>query len=1327
MVIVMPSIQSIAQQKYGEKQDAIYSNIQKWLDSGDGAKLGGILTQPNAGQILIGYAIPDLSGPDYQAPPPNRDVKFEYGGKSYWDRKAKPPPGYKWSQNDSSWYMADIPQPKIRWNGITSLDVLDQTKLQELEDIGFTKTAYANWLQRSGEDSLAGVASINAKAQRVNEVAQNPDYIPSSFPIYSEQSPEPGSGPPPDTSPEPLITRNPEDSGPINTVQVDGVSIPNTPTAMAKAGIQTSPGQTNVAPPEKAAEFLQNQFETQHIKLKDGKYIAVDDFNKLPERYQKAALDGGFAELDRAIESDTRMAEGEKTASDIRKVISDEALAKLDDYTAPVYPTDDEGKRVEGPPTVSYDVVTYLKDNPDGVKTLKEAGFTTESIAEAKTQADKPESLESFTSRYFKKEGQEEDRSKILKAYVGTAKGRQALKDYDKTLIAAQEAYTQKYGVGAVLGTGGARIGELLFTPARALRPEVAIGDISKEEWWLGGAQVALLVVSPVAGRVSGVAGKLISTGLTAGAGAVFAADTARNWKNMSPVEQAISLAMDTIIIASVIPYGAIGKAGKAVGRTVKEGFKPIPGPEPVGTTLNMSIGGYVPNPKPADNLIKAIESHGDPLPESLKAKINEAVKRVQQAGNEALETKKYVKFDEELTKLRELESEISNPYAKKAYGDAIRERLAFPEKTLSPAEEIKAKVPDKAEVAKIVQNNNKAMDDLEYQMLKKRAEELPKPEAKTEPSIAKAESSKPTTPRTSQEEIDLLNREPRNMEEVIKQREIRSKLKAEQDVKVESDRQQAMKDKAESDRKAIEELKRNQEGNKPPSAPKEEPPKTNEPGGKGAKTSVKEKTEVRQETLTESEKKALEQIKKDIGLTDADKAALEKAKQEHTLEKFAKELNKDESKRKLEYEKKAQDKAKEVLKNKDKSDQEYKTKQEAEKQKMQQDQADKDALRKRIEETQKKKLSDTGDVNRQIREELKRIREERESLKGKSKENTKQINKTKKELKTETKPETKTLTDTETALKLKLKEELKLKLKEQLALKLKLKEQLKLKLLLKLVLNLKLKEQLALQLALKQELKAQAANKVQTGTKTVLGLKPRLALQPATQPGVRPRVNITPVIESQPKPVPVPEPVIVPVPVVKPPVGIKPPVKVPPPPIKPPPDEVKPPKPPPPPPPPPEKGKKPKPIFKPYADLKDREKRAIANERGGAIAFRMGQVKDINGNPKDVWHVIMDPYEGQNDYITLIGKPPARATIVRGPGSAHKTAQLLYGKTIGKELTIDIGIVDAHLAPIGNSGIAVGFTKDTNLETHSDFNISKHPTGIGGTTKGSFPLRRPA
>jgi hypothetical protein len=138
-----------------------------------------------------------------------------------------------------------------------------------------------------------------------------------------------------------------------------------------------------------------------------------------------------------------------------------------------------------------------------------------------------------------------------------------------------------------------------------------------------------------------------------------------------------------------------------------------------------------------------------------------------------------------------------------------------------------------------------------------------------------------------------------------------------------------------------------------------------------------------------------------------------------------------------------------------------------------------------------------------------------------------------------------------------------------------------------------------------------------------------------------------------------------------------------------------------------------PPPRTPPRRDAPDKEKREYIRKSEGAITFRLGELHD-----KDVWHVIVEPYQDRENYLTVIGDRPRGTHLIRGPGSAYKTAQMVYGPKLTRSVSLDIGVTDVLLEPMpGKQGVAISFRGDPHLSTTSDINISKR---VGPITKRS-------
>jgi hypothetical protein len=124
-------------------------------------------------------------------------------------------------------------------------------------------------------------------------------------------------------------------------------------------------------------------------------------------------------------------------------------------------------------------------------------------------------------------------------------------------------------------------------------------------------------------------------------------------------------------------------------------------------------------------------------------------------------------------------------------------------------------------------------------------------------------------------------------------------------------------------------------------------------------------------------------------------------------------------------------------------------------------------------------------------------------------------------------------------------------------------------------------------------------------------------------------------------------------------------------------------------------------------------QKREYINSRDGSIGWKQGKTQ----KGLDIWHVIMFPYQSQEDYMTVIGKRPNGAKVtVEGAKSAYKTAAVFYGKKPSHKLQVDMGIEDVNITPT-SEGIRLKFTPDLGQKTTGDITIGKG--------KSSFPLQK--
>lgn len=123
-------------------------------------------------------------------------------------------------------------------------------------------------------------------------------------------------------------------------------------------------------------------------------------------------------------------------------------------------------------------------------------------------------------------------------------------------------------------------------------------------------------------------------------------------------------------------------------------------------------------------------------------------------------------------------------------------------------------------------------------------------------------------------------------------------------------------------------------------------------------------------------------------------------------------------------------------------------------------------------------------------------------------------------------------------------------------------------------------------------------------------------------------------------------------------------------------------------------------PIRLPRGGKPDEEFRAIIKNANGALAWRQGELRG-----KDIWNVIVNPYQSNEDYLQVIGKSPEGAALFRGKGSARKTARMIYGTPPKKDITVDSGFQDLEFHHEGRN-IKLDYKPDPQGLTRGDITI---------------------
>jgi hypothetical protein len=250
-----------------------------------------------------------------------------------------------------------------------------------------------------------------------------------------------------------------------------------------------------------------------------------------------------------------------------------------------------------------YDVARFLRENPNSADYLLSKGFRKEDINQAKTYNALPYISLTAQDRLYKKayeigldltgKQSPEEVARILQEHpeilliqamdekqVGLktdisqsqfvnnfVQARKDLPEY-KTLGDESEAvlknmavreYIRLYGKGTLLASQGTDILQVVVPAARALHPEVTIKDITAKEWAESAANIILMVVAPVLGKVATLPVKGIQVvggigkTLEVGAAVTYPTLTALEWKDMSVGKRIFNVVIDATITGAIL------------------------------------------------------------------------------------------------------------------------------------------------------------------------------------------------------------------------------------------------------------------------------------------------------------------------------------------------------------------------------------------------------------------------------------------------------------------------------------------------------------------------------------------------------------------------------------------------------------------------------------------------------------------------------------------------------------------------------------------------------------------------------------------------------
>jgi hypothetical protein len=404
-------------------------------------------------------------------------------------------------------------------------------------------------------------------------------------------------------------------------------------------------GQYQQAIAQRTVPIITDKEGNELVMLGTGEYMYASDFKNLSSTSQvKALVEGIEGIYYKTKKGELILKEWvDKNLDTIRKnrLINEgiKSLQQLEDTIATeirmiITNLDNNYKIVDEQGKPGYDIAKFLRDTPQNESWLIRAGFTETNIAQAKEYNNQPwvktnvyetwwnkvkeaggDNLVSLTSESWQKQNSKlvaegkkllaEDKipasikeppislDTFISEYM-TARDLQPAglvsiiagvkqQERKEARDAAILQYMATYGGGEFVKSLATSVTEMIFPPAKALKPEYTLNDVTPLDWGIGAAQIITLgaakVATPLIGLVANtkpMLAKAIATGVHAiqgGLGVVMTAETAANWNNMNEIEQVLAVCFDGLLIGSAV-HGIVGTykpavSGKGIGTTL--------------------------------------------------------------------------------------------------------------------------------------------------------------------------------------------------------------------------------------------------------------------------------------------------------------------------------------------------------------------------------------------------------------------------------------------------------------------------------------------------------------------------------------------------------------------------------------------------------------------------------------------------------------------------------------------------------------------------------------------------------------------------------------
>lgn len=365
-----------------------------------------------------------------------------------------------------------------------------------------------------------------------------------------------------------------------------------------------------------AEKLVEEDWNKSHTKLPDGKYIANDELAKMKEQSPEVydiLITEGFTPAIKYVDQKNREFEEtlKESSPELYSVYKEQGLnaylevaGKLNTEYEKFQKEIESGNIIELPDGKYIDKATFDKQ-PEGIKDiLREEGFsghfagielrnkvagqidTERNRAIAEWLEDNP--YPGWTAFMSESEWQDPDKNNRLRAVVNRTVDATNKKLLAQMTDRERELYDESnIEFGKNLGIN---LLSAIAPPARALKPEYTLKDISGAEWALTGVNTALIATGFAPGAILGsTLGKTAIIGLSSAGAGVTGYETAKNWSELSNAQRAMGVGA-TVLYA--LP------ALVTVARNVKVSSVRIPQWEETGVK-GLKISGFTPEGEP--------------------------------------------------------------------------------------------------------------------------------------------------------------------------------------------------------------------------------------------------------------------------------------------------------------------------------------------------------------------------------------------------------------------------------------------------------------------------------------------------------------------------------------------------------------------------------------------------------------------------------------------------------------------------------------------------------------------------------------------------------